>query len=219
LGIGFIAFIPVCVVRSFVEPVLEGRKEISMMRCLGLVFVLLLSTAARASSVDFNNYTPLDTTVPVVSYQGLTFTSNSLFMGVWGNSPNDNGTPALIAGYGSSSNGVTITQTGGGAFDLDNFDMSISWYDGSSSLLVNVVATLFGGGTESEQITLGQGIKQYDLNLDNVTSVSVSGDPNGYWLMDNVNANAGVTPEPGSLLLLGTGIAGLAAAIRRKMRA
>ena len=190
-----------------------------MIRCLGLVFVLLLSTAARASSVDFNNYSPLDTTVPVVSYQGLTFTSNSPFMGLWGDSPNGNGTPALIAGYGSSTNGVTITPTGGGAFDLDNFDMSISWYDGSSSLLVNVLATLFGGGTESEQITLGQGIQQYDLNLDNVTSVSVSGDPNGYWLMDNVNSNAGVTPEPGSLLLLGTGIAGLAAAIRRKMTA
>ena len=143
-------------------------------------------------------------------------------MGVWIDNPNGNGTPSLVYdGFGSGGAGVTMTKTGGGAFDLGSLDMTISWYDNLSSDTVNLVANLLGGGQTTETLSLIQGLQTYNLNLQNVTSVAISevASNSGYWLMDNVNYNSSVTPEPGSLLLLGTGLAGIAVAIRRKVTA
>jgi len=184
--------------------------------------LLLLATIARASTVDFNNFSPIDSGLTVASYQGLTFTPNAGFMGVWIDNPNGNGTPSLVYdGFGSGGAGVTMTKTGGGAFDLGSLDMTISWYDNLSSDTVNLVANLLGGGQTTETLSLIQGLQTYNLNLQNVTSVAISevASNSGYWLMDNVNYNSSVTPEPGSLLLLGTGLAGIAVAIRRKVTA
>lgn len=44
-------------------------------------------------------------------------------------------------------------------------------------------------------------------------------DPN-YWFLDNVEVNqGGTTPEPGTLVLFGSGLLGIAGVIRRKFRA
>ncbi len=193
-----------------------------MKRLLGLFCVVLLCTAAKAATVDFNNYSPLNTLENVLSSGGLTFTAGigngvcpAACQFVWdSSSPNSNGTPGLVYAYGDP---MTITRTSGGAFNLNSFDMSISWYDSNPSELIDVIANFAGGGSTSETLTLGQGLQTFDLNLVNLTSLTLSEAPGGYWLMDNVNYSA--TPEPGSLLLLGTGIAGIAAAIRRRAKA
>ena len=205
-----------------------------MKRLALILCAVLLPGSARATTVDFNAYAHQDTGyLTSVSYQGLTFTRGNGALGVWdGNSPNSNGTPALIYGYGSP---LTITSTVGGVFNLKSLEMAISWYDDEPTGNVNVVAHSAGGGLIAETLSLIQGIQKYSLNFADVSSVMVFALPrdSGYWLMDNVNFSLPsdqasddppeqaptVTPEPGSWFLLGTGMLGLAVLVRQKMTA
>jgi hypothetical protein len=202
-----------------------------MKRLVCVVSFALIATSAGATTVDFNSYSPLGRNLSSVSYQGLNFTAGAgtnspcgvgCMYVFGGSSPNGNGTPALIYGFGDP---MTITKTNGGAFNLDDLQMTMSWYNQNPAAVIQVMANFFGGGSLVENLTLGQGLQTYTLGLDNVTSVSFSDFPHnaGYWLMDNVNYNltpeSVVTPEPGSLLLLGTGLIGLAVAIRSKVMA
>lgn len=142
---------------------------------------------------------------------GLTFTNKGTYMSVWGaSSPNSNLTNNLIFAGFSSGDLMSITKTGGGSFDLNSLDMSLSWYDSYSS------ETILINGTP---ITLGQGIQNYVLNLQGVTQVDITGVPSnsGYWLMDNVNTGSAV-PEPTSLLLFGTGLSGIGLAAWRRRK-
>jgi len=88
-------------------------------------------------------FRPRNTCLTTVSAQGLDFTNNGgTCLGVWTGSPNGNGTPDLIfafAGY------TAITLTGGGAFDLNDFDMAISWYSAATSTTVDVTADFAAG--------------------------------------------------------------------------
>jgi hypothetical protein len=136
---------------------------------------------------------------------GLTFTNNGSYMYVWdSSSPNSNGTNNLIFLGSGGSDYLTITKTGGGAFDLYKLDMSISWYDPNTTenILVN-----------GSPITLIQGIQTYTLNLLGVTQVNITG-VTGYWLADNIKTNV-AAPLPGSLLLLGSCLVGLIGLRRR----
>jgi PEP-CTERM motif len=194
---------------------LGPTMEVSTLKLvLTLITITLLATFAGATTVDFNGYSPLDTCMSPISTGGLDFTAPAINCGaspylfVWdGSSPNGNGTPALIYGYGAGTY-VDITRTGGGTFNLSSVDMTISWYDGNASEVITV---------NGSPITLVQGLQTYNLNLSNVTSVAFSGMPSngGYWLMDNVVYNT--TPEPGTLALLGSGMLAGLGVVRRKM--
>jgi hypothetical protein len=169
-----------------------------------LLPILLLGTLAtigRANAVTFTSFSPTDTCLSALSTGGLTFTNNgSICLGVWTSSPNTPGAGDLILGY---TGYVAVTQTGGGAFNFNSVDMTISWYDSLPTDTVDVTADFQGGGSSSETLTLMQGLQTYNLNYSNVSEVDITAPASdtGYWAIDNINYTSAV-PEPSALLPL-----------------
>lgn len=194
------------------------REE--MLKKLFFLIILVVGTlsTANASVVDFDTYTPLDDcySSSVVSTGGLDFTySGTGFMCVYdGSNPNGNGTPALILSLGTSDQ-ASITRTDGGGFDLNSFEMAISWYSSAESTTVDVTAFFAAGGPSTQTLTLLPALQTYDLNLLDVSRVNVTGlaSGDGYWVMDNVNVDI---PEPASLALVGVGLIGVGLLVRRR---
>ncbi len=187
-----------------------------------LICLAVLVSAAAASTVTFNNFTPLNTCLPVVQSEGLTFTNvsnpcNGNYMYVWDSSaPNSNGTPGLIYGFSSY---VAVTKTGGGAFNLSNFQATISFYDTLPSDMITLTEHFQGGGQNVQDLTLVQGMQTFNLNLSNLVELDISGlaSGTGYWLLDNINYSTSSVPEPASLVLLGSGFLTAIGTLRRKL--
>ncbi len=183
---------------------------------LGLALCVAASTAS-AATINFEGYSPVDTCQSSLSTGGLTFSNNgSICMGVWQGNPND-ATEALILGF---SGFAAITPTSGGTFNLQNFQMSISWYDSLPTDMVTLTEHFQGGGTGVKQLTLIQGLQTYNLNLSNLVELDISAvaSGSGYWVLDNINATGSGIPEPASLLMLGSGMLGIGGLARKRMK-
>jgi hypothetical protein len=84
--------------------------------------------------------------------------------------------------------------------------MAISWYDGNPTETITV---------NGSPLTIDQTLTTYNLNLNNVSSVSINGFGAGlYWTADNINYTP--APEPASLALLSMGLAALGVASRKR---
>jgi len=169
------------------------------------------SVGAHADVVTFNNYSPLNVQFANTSDGGLSFaaTGPTNLAYVWdGTSPNSNTTPNLIFALGDSDT-MTITKTGGGAFDLSSIDFAISWFS------AEVSDTIFINGSP---LGITSSLTTYGLNLVGVNSVTISGlsSDTGYWLADNIVYNAATTvPEPSSLALAALAFSAMAYRRRR----
>jgi hypothetical protein len=114
---------------------------------------------------------------------------------------------------------LVITVNGGGIFAVYAFD-----FEGfSQEFGVEVVGTFDGGGTISQIINPDGDANTYQtfalLGFTNLSSIAFNylGDGSIGFFLDNIVVDAPrVVPEPGSLALLGLGLAGLAR-MRRKL--
>lgn len=152
----------------------------------------------------------------------------------------DNGTRYLAEEAGSLGLPITMALIGGGAFDLFAFDGAEVFRDAAAAAAggfpnathIDLVGNLLGGGMVSASFQLDGIIDGPGALADfqafllpatfrNLTSVVFSGSivgagPGGISI-DNVSADeAAAVPEPGTLALVGVGLAGLARSRRRR---
>ncbi|PCJ19687.1 MAG: hypothetical protein COA96_16195 [SAR86 cluster bacterium] len=192
---------------------------------LALSFWGLFATSSQATVIDFedpniaaNNYFTSS------SYNGFDFTSahaHTIADPTEGTCNNcaANGTQYILSEIATV---VTMTQTGGGAFSLQQFDVSEprTYATILNTSVIQVIATFVGGGTSTESFML-DGIlpdgPSGDLadfetfflssaftNLASVTfrGLDIYGDIGG-WALDNIVVNTSAVPEPGMLGLFG----------------
>ena len=182
----------------------------------------VISPASEITSVINFNTLPGTNGDPFSSYteDGFTVTNSAgqyLVGTVYGDP-----VPSLFSGYADSDLGattsaaVTITANNGGDFTFD-----------SAALANDVGAGLFQftGDVNGKQVYSQVGFIGGDgrfetyastspsLDLTSLTISEVGGDFN----VDNITLSTSVTPEPSSLLLLGTGLLGVVGTVRRRL--
>lgn len=199
-----------------------------------LVFLTFLGSAS-ATTVTFNNVPGVVTFeqapgvynfVETITYDGFNFVSaSSGSMAVWDDSsPNSNGRQNLIYADQQNVSSMALTRVGGGTFTLASVAMTLSWYEYDTSDPIVVSAILADGSIESQTLTLGQGLQNFPVNFADAREVdfsSITGEPGDFWLMDSFNytvpvGDHGVTPEPASMALLGTGLLGTGWVYRKR---
>lgn len=187
------------------------------MRKIALILaVFALASVAFAGDMTFEG-------LGTNQYIGTPYTENGVTISggnVWISGPgysscglggctNDGTNVAIIAP------GTTVT-AGGSPFTLNSFDYGQAFNQCCGDTVLYVTGNVDGGGTVSASFSLtGLGYQTANLNWGNLDSVQFSGN-NSYWFgVDNIAVNN--TPEPGSLILLGSGLVGMAGVIRRRL--
>jgi hypothetical protein len=184
-----------------------------------VLLVLAFPLAAFADSIDFSN---LGGTL-TASSSGLTLIGSELssVVGLNGNGPvlGDLGTLAFTTGsLLSGSLATDAVFNSGGSFLItgngtDGVPYGVLFRGTFISTVLWAYASTLSNGSEIFDIT---GKVSGGSTIQGYAVVGVNGSTQLYGTLGSGNTIINVVPEPGTLALFGTGLAGLAAALRRK---
>jgi hypothetical protein len=172
------------------------------------LLALALPTAALADTIDYGNLGSVGGSTAIITGSasaGSTYTLTSQLVSVL-----DVTTNTLT--QGTALGWVTLT-TG----TLSSCSSGLCFTGGTLTITSTGGATLFAGTFTSGSVTVISGVTFVNASLGSAggsTQISMGVGRNG-----TVSGDTIVTPEPGTLGLLGTGLVGLAGIVRRKLRA
>ncbi|MGO4379038.1 PEP-CTERM sorting domain-containing protein [Pseudoduganella sp. RAF53_2] len=149
--------------------------------------------------------------------QGFRFSANSDVVdvspaGSWSNGVGD-GHSGHFAALNDFSGDMDMTKVGGGTFSAQSL-----WLNGwqGAAFTSHVQGLLNGVVVGDVAVTYSNPWQLVNLGFTGIDTLRVSG---GIFLVDDITVNAAAVPEPGSLALVGLGLAGAAALRRRKQKA
>ena len=192
--------------------------------------VCAMTGTALAGTVGFDDLAPF--TVPPPGYAGINVWDGSfeaINLDCCGASgyANNNVSPQNEA-FDPFGNPAELGSVGGNVFTLNSFYTGAAWNDGED---LHIVGYLGGVPVPGDDVhvtisSIGPALL-VTLNwagVDEVTFTPSGGTNHGWggsgehFIIDNLTTNGvATTPEPGTLVMLGSGVVGLAGLLRRKL--